>query len=225
MIKNEKYNLYQKTKYQERKAKAKFVKNALTAIIIVLAVLFFWYANDVRGKTEDTTGSIQGVRDELRSLRKSVQDQFNATGQKLLDQDKKIEGVKQSKAEEKKAITLLQNQRPTANRGCNYSTRTAVGYEQADKAAVAAEIARVFGDKAKLATAVFTAESGLRSNACSSTNDWGVVQVNLTAHPQYSKDYLMDFRNNIQAAWQISNGGTRWTPWSAWKNGAYLKFI
>lgn len=108
---------------------------------------------------------------------------------------------------------------------CNYGTRTAVGYGQADVASVDAEVRRVFGASSTIALAVFKAESGLRSNACSSTNDWGVCQVNRTAHPQYSVEFLMNYQNNIQACWAISRGGTSWTPWTVYKTGAYRQYL
>ncbi len=195
---NEEKTKYNKTKYQERKAKAKFVKNALTAIIIVLAVLFFWYANDVRGKTEDTTGSIQGVRDELRSLRKSVQDQFNATGQKLLDQDKKIEGVKQSKAEEKKAITLLQNKRPIPSGNCG------------------SEITK-YDWPHDVAYKVLLGESGNnpgRINNNPATKDYsvGCFQVNLYGAMRNTRPpeaWLLSAANNVSYAYKIYVGQGR----------------
>lgn len=117
---NEERNNYQKTKYHERKAKAKFIKNLLTGIIIILMVGFFLYANSIRETNAKTADTIQGVRDEINSLRKSVQTQFESVGGKLLEQDKKIEGVKQSKAieKQKQSVALVQNQRPRPSGNC-----------------------------------------------------------------------------------------------------------
>lgn len=143
-------------------------------------------------------------------------------------EEPKIEIRGEIRAEKYVPPTIQQPPRPRSEQplgSCNYSIRTAVGYSQADKNLVEQEIRRVYGASAQIAIAVFKAESGLRSNACSSTNDWGIGQVNRTAHPQYSVEYLMNYQNNIQATWAISRGGTNWNPWSVFKNGAYKQYL
>jgi hypothetical protein len=188
-------NEYQKIKYQERKAKQKFIKNLLTSIIIVLAVLFFAYASDVRGTNEKTADTVQGIRDELNSLRKDIQDQFNATGQKLLEQDKKIEGVKQSKVEAKKAITLLQNKRPAVSGVCEQYRPLVAQYQW----------------NVEVALAVMKAESGCNPNAANWNDShagcrgsFGLFQIACFDGQVYdpAKNVAIAFRKYQARKWQ-----------------------
>lgn len=191
-------NEYQKTKYHSRKRKAKAEKFVLVAIIIALLVAFFLYASDVKGTNEDTAGSIQGVRDELRKLREDVKAQFDATGQKLLDQDKKIDGVKQSKAEEKKAATLVQNKRPTVSGNCG------------------SEITK-YDWPHDLAYKVLLQESGgnpgrINNNPATKDYSVGCFQVNLYGAMRYTRPaeaWLLSATNNVSYAYQIYLGQGR----------------
>lgn len=169
----------------------------------------------------------------IEASSKAREEKLQQSQEQIKQLNKDLEQAKREKADaEAKAIsrqrTLEQSNGYRAVQllgACNYRTRTATGFDQADTQLVSQEINRVFGDKARLAKAVFTSESGLRSNACSTSNDWGISQVNRTAHPQYSIEFLMDYRNNVQAAWAISSGGTNFNPWSDFKNGNYLKHL
>jgi murein DD-endopeptidase MepM/ murein hydrolase activator NlpD len=95
------------------------------------------------------------------------------------------------------------------------------------------------GDALKTAFAVALAESGGRSGAIGdeslADNIWGpsygVFQIrSLKNWRAYNDPYrdatrLRDPRYNIQAALVKSKQGTNWKPWSAYKNGAFTKFL
>jgi len=211
-------NELQKIKYHQRKRKAAFVKNALTGIIIVLAVLFYLYANSIRQTNADTAGTVQDIRTEIRKLRDSTKQQFDGLDKKLLQQDQKLEGIKVTKAEQarSKSSFALASQRPFIPRGD-----------------VGGRIQFYFGANARIAQAIFTSESGLNPIAHSPTGDFGVAQVNLAAHWSQIKgttteekiNALYDVEYNLQLAVVISHNGSVWTPWSDFKNGKYLRYL
>jgi len=79
-----------------------------------------------------------------------------------------------------------------------------------------------------LAAAVAMAESGGKSDAVNSTPrelSVGLWQINLKAHPKYDLKILKIARRNAQAAFEISKGGTDWTPWSTFTSGAYKRYL
>lgn len=53
----------------------------------------------------------------------------------------------------------------------------------------------------------------------------GLTQVYQAAHPQYSRAALQDPLTNLQAAYEISNGGQNFQPWSTWNNGAARQYL
>lgn len=75
--------------------------------------------------------------------------------------------------------------------------------------------------------AISTAENSSRDpKAVSPPNadgsvDVGLFQVNLKAHPQYSKEEMQDADKNVAAAKSISNNWTNPNPWTTYKNGAW----
>lgn len=75
------------------------------------------------------------------------------------------------------------------------------------------------------ATAVALAESGGRTAVVSRTNDVGVWQINLAAHPQYQAARLKDPAENARAMFEISGGGRTWTPWVTYNSGAYRRHL
>lgn len=78
----------------------------------------------------------------------------------------------------------------------------------------------------KLASAIAFAESGGVPGAVtrsSRENSIGLWQINTRVHA-YSELGLKDPNVNAAAAFQISKGGTDWTPWSVYKNGSYKTF-
>lgn len=80
-------------------------------------------------------------------------------------------------------------------------------------------------DMLTTATAVALAESSGRTKAVSPTGCChGLWQINTEVHP-YSKSEMQDPAQNAAAAFKISQSGTRWKPWSAHNNGAYLIYL
>lgn len=78
----------------------------------------------------------------------------------------------------------------------------------------------------KLAAAIALAESGGVTGAfVRSSREYsvGLWQINTKVHP-YSVDDMKDPFKNAAAAFKISKGGTDWSPWSTYKNGAYKIF-
>lgn len=54
----------------------------------------------------------------------------------------------------------------------------------------------------------------------------GLWQVNLRWHPEYTHQELLDPQTNAQAAYAIYHAaGNQFTPWSTFKNQAYLKHL
>jgi hypothetical protein len=54
----------------------------------------------------------------------------------------------------------------------------------------------------------------------------GLWQINLKAHPQYTRAQLMDPQTNANAAFSIYQAaGNEFTPWSTYGNGAYANYI
>lgn len=88
------------------------------------------------------------------------------------------------------------------------------------------------------ATAIALAESGGRSDARGDTGittaTWGpsvgLMQIR-TLKGETGKGTARDITrlddpvSNMRAAWEISNGGRDWTPWSTFKNGRYSSFL
>ena len=84
------------------------------------------------------------------------------------------------------------------------------------------------GNSATIAAAIAMAESGGNTSAenLSSVEDSiGLWQINLKAHPQYTRTAMQDPLQNALAMYSISNGGTNWNPWSTYTNGAYRKYL
>ena len=114
--------------------------------------------------------------------------------------------------------------------------------DKTENATIEEKIKNIFRDDYKTALAVAKAESRLRpdaqgfnchyngvSRSCRKgdehkawSTDCGLFQINVpgTACPQY----LFDPARNIQVAFEkYQKRG--WQPWSAWKSGAYIKFL
>jgi len=89
---------------------------------------------------------------------------------------------------------------------------------------VEAQICRVFGRKdCKMALAISQAENGLRTcDRVSSTGDIGIFQINEYYHGH--RGDLYDCTENIQIAKQIFDE-QGWTPWVAYNNKSYIKFL
>jgi hypothetical protein len=79
-----------------------------------------------------------------------------------------------------------------------------------------------------LAAAIAMAESGGVPNALTITdreNSVGLWQINLKAHPHYTRAAMIVPDNNAVAAFTISKGGTDWRPWSVYTSGKYKQFL
>lgn len=206
----------------------------LTTLAILVYGIAFWFTvkhqADLRAEElQNKLNQTQQELDKVKQDQKKTTDDFNKQQEELRKQLDDTKKLIMEKKQRKVYLATAYLPKQTTSGHCNYSLRTATLFSQADKDAVRAEIARVYApagaNAVRIATATFTSESGLRSNACSSTNDWGIGQVNRTAHPQYSVEWLMDYRNNIQATWSISKQGTCWTAWTDFKNGNYLFYL
>lgn len=97
-----------------------------------------------------------------------------------------------------------------------------------DDVAAAAKSAGFQGNGLIVAVAVAMAESGGNPNAHNVTpqeDSRGYWQINVRAHPTYRLMNLYDGRVNARAAYQISNGGLNWRPWTTYTSGAYKAHI
>lgn len=79
-----------------------------------------------------------------------------------------------------------------------------------------------------VATAIAMAESGGVPNALGDLRDGqfisiGLWQINVRAHPEYTREQLTDPGQNALAALKISKGGLDWRPWSTWWKNASKK--
>lgn len=83
------------------------------------------------------------------------------------------------------------------------------------------------GNGLRYAVAVAFAESGGNVAAVGGPNfdgsfDYGLWQINGTAHPTYDPVRLLsEAAYNARAAWDISGGGTNFGPWTTYNTGAY----
>lgn len=74
--------------------------------------------------------------------------------------------------------------------------------------------------------AIAGAESGWRSDAVGDQGtSFGLTQVHLPAHPQYTAEQMFDPVQNMAAAWEISGGGQNWHPWTTFNTGAYQQYL
>ena len=85
-------------------------------------------------------------------------------------------------------------------------------------------ITKYFGSESKIAVAIAYAESGMRCDAVSPTNDHGLMQVNMRWHANKFSKSPYDCEENIRVAYQIFKD-SGWNAWSTFKNGAYKKFL
>lgn len=82
------------------------------------------------------------------------------------------------------------------------------------------------GTALRNAVAVALAESGGDTRAVGVNSDkWrsrdrGLWQINSHWHPDVTDALAFNPATAARAAYRISSGGTNWSPWSVWKNGA-----
>lgn len=85
------------------------------------------------------------------------------------------------------------------------------------------------GQAATIAVAIALAESGGRVGATHSNTDGsvdrGLWQIN-SVHSEYNASQLLtNPAYNAKAAYNISNGGTNWYPWTTYTTGAYQRYL
>lgn len=89
-------------------------------------------------------------------------------------------------------------------------------------------VKEVFGDNWKLAYAIIMAESGGNQYAFNGNNrngstDSGLWQIN-SIH-KLSDNCMYDVECSTEFSYRLSKGGSDFTPWVAYNNKAYLKFL
>lgn len=83
-----------------------------------------------------------------------------------------------------------------------------------------------FGSSSPIAAAVSMAESSGIVDNQNPSGAAGLWQILPSAHPQYDVSRLLsDPFYNGQAAYEVSNGGTDWTPWVTFTTGAYDQYL
>jgi murein DD-endopeptidase MepM/ murein hydrolase activator NlpD len=85
------------------------------------------------------------------------------------------------------------------------------------------------GQGLNIIVAIAQAESGLNTAARGVNSDGsidrGIVQINSKWHAEYSDACAYEPSCAMRAAYQISNKGTNFTPWSTYTSGAYKQFL
>lgn len=95
----------------------------------------------------------------------------------------------------------------------------------ASQIAAVARGAGFTGDALTTAVAVALAESSGRVevvNSIGATGLWQILQpLHVKTYPHWSREWLQNPKNNAQAAFILSSGGTNWRPWQVYTNGMY----
>lgn len=95
------------------------------------------------------------------------------------------------------------------------------------------------GQAAQTMYAIVMAESGgnpdaFNGNANTGDQSYGLAQINMLGamgparRAEYglsSNDDLFDPLTNLKVAYKLSNGGTNFSPWSTYNDGAYEQFL
>jgi hypothetical protein len=78
------------------------------------------------------------------------------------------------------------------------------------------------------AVAIADAESGFCLDATSPApeHSYGLWQINVDAHPEYSAGQLLaSAPYSANAAYALSTRGTSWVPWTTFNNGAFVNYL
>lgn len=82
-----------------------------------------------------------------------------------------------------------------------------------------------------IAIKIASCESGLKSNQVGDlhldggTNpSYGIFQIRYFGGARGSVEQLLDYRYNVDKAFQMSGGGSSWKPWTCYTTGKYLRF-
>jgi hypothetical protein len=57
------------------------------------------------------------------------------------------------------------------------------------------------------------------------STSFGLWQIHVPDHPQYSAQSLLDPIANAAAALAISSGGRKWSAWSTFNDGSYAQYM
>lgn len=79
-----------------------------------------------------------------------------------------------------------------------------------------------------IAVAVAMAESSCNPNATNQnpgSTDRGLWQINNVYHSEVSDTCAFQVQCNADAAWNISNHGSNWTPWATYNSGAWKTYL
>lgn len=87
-------------------------------------------------------------------------------------------------------------------------------------------------EKIPTAVAIAMAESSGNEKATNTNNNgsidvglWQINSVHKKAHPNWTIAWLQNPANNASAMMAVSGGGSNWSPWVAYKNGAYKQYL
>lgn len=81
------------------------------------------------------------------------------------------------------------------------------------------------GENLREAWAIMMRESGGRPDAISATGDYGVFQLNRSAHgsqPWWDTDRLLTWQYNMKVVYELTDGGRTWYPWDINGRGEWL---
>lgn len=84
------------------------------------------------------------------------------------------------------------------------------------------------GDKANLMAGIAMAESYGKVDAVNPKDpggSYGVTQINAGAHGDIAKSAKGDALQAMKLAFQVSNGGQTFSPWTTYRTGAYKQFM
>jgi len=85
-------------------------------------------------------------------------------------------------------------------------------------------ICQKFKENCQEAIAIAKAESGLRCNAISPTNDHGLFQINAVHFPKFKGKDPYDCDANIEVAYEIYKR-QGFYPWTVYRTGSYKRFL
>lgn len=84
------------------------------------------------------------------------------------------------------------------------------------------------GNKADIMAAIAYKESSGDSNAANESaieSSYGLFQINRLAHPNIPYSDCIDPHKSAIRAYDLSNGGNNFLPWTMYKNGQYLQLL
>jgi hypothetical protein len=84
------------------------------------------------------------------------------------------------------------------------------------------------GQAADIMAAISMAESSGNPNAVGDRDiggSFGLTQINLRAHGEKAKEALGNPDRAFELAFEVSKGGTDFSPWTMFKNGEYKKYL